>query len=655
MADEGITSKLGEAHVEVRAPTTHLQKDLQAAKQVTEAATGSMKKGFKDVDEQVTHATRALLGLRGTIGTIIAIPLLQQAVGLFRTMADQIEDIGIKAKTVGLTAEEFQKLTYAARQADLTTEELSTSLAFFAKGLGQAQAGVGPLVDTLKRIDPELAKQIKTAKSMREAIDIAADAMGSLASAEEQGAVSTTLFGRAGQGMLRVFGQGAKGLREAGDEASRLGQVLSDAQIDEGGKLSDAFTEAAAAIRNEFMKALVDLAPYIVKTIELVTGLVKIVSAIPYAIKGLNGLRIDSGIEDVSKQIQTLEGQLIDLQNTAQNGNAVSSFFAAGSIEKAAQELDILKNQFSTLQRQKAELQKPFTTEEVGGKPAEPEGRRLKPSVSDEDLKKLADERKKAQDDLKAFHVQYLQDTEQFTESVIAEQAKELEKFQEMLDKKLISEEQFHQVRAELAEVTSKKLREAWDKEFKDLLAAGQVVAGGLESAFATFVETGKFDVKEMVRSMLVDLAKLQFQKGVIQPLFGGGSTAGGGLLGSLFGSGFKFHSGGKVGSGGTPISVNPMLWAGAPRLHDGLMPDEYRAILQKGETVIPKGMSPGGGTTVQVINNTGAPVKEERSRQGDTEITRIIVGTVNEAMGSGRFDTTMRGRYGSRQQTRKT
>lgn len=51
-----------------------------------------------------------------------------------------------------------------------------------------------------------------------------------------------------------------------------------------------------------------------------------------------------------------------------------------------------------------------------------------------------------------------------------------------------------------------------------------------------------------------------------------------------------------------------------------------------------------GGGTIVQVINNTGAPVREERSRGPDgREIIRTIIG---EEIGSGRMDKPM-GRFG--------
>jgi hypothetical protein len=48
-------------------------------------------------------------------------------------------------------------------------------------------------------------------------------------------------------------------------------------------------------------------------------------------------------------------------------------------------------------------------------------------------------------------------------------------------------------------------------------------------------------------------------------------------------------HSGGIVGESNPSRMVAPSIFAMAPKFHDGLLPDEFPAILQKGEAVIPK------------------------------------------------------------------
>ncbi len=118
----------------------------------------------------------------------------------------------------------------------------------------------------------------------------------------------------------------------------------------------------------------------------------------------------------------------------------------------------------------------------------------------------------------------------------------------------------------------------------------GESLAGafnGAESAFRSFIETGKFDFKGLVRSILADLAVLSFKRAVLGPIanalsgiFGGGSVAAA-----------VSHAGGIVGLSGHSRQVPALAFAGAPRLHSGgwagLRPDEVPTILQRGERVL--------------------------------------------------------------------
>jgi len=174
----------------------------------------------------------------------------------------------------------------------------------------------------------------------------------------------------------------------------------------------------------------------------------------------------------------------------------------------------------------------------------------------------------------------------------------------------------------------------------------GETLTGafrGAESAFRSFVETGKFDFKSLVRSILADLAVLSFKRAVLGPLanalsgiFGGGSLAAA-----------VSHAGGIVGLSGHIRQVPAMAFAGAPRMHSGgtvgpvgswtgLRPDEVPTILQRGERVLSRrevasygrGGSIGAGVTVN-IDARGAQMGvaeqiDARLRAAIPEIARI-------------------------------
>lgn len=87
----------------------------------------------------------------------------------------------------------------------------------------------------------------------------------------------------------------------------------------------------------------------------------------------------------------------------------------------------------------------------------------------------------------------------------------------------------------------------------------------------------------------LLDIALNQ----IFASLFGGGGFGGGGggILGGLLGG--LFHSGGTVGSSVNGRRVNPAVFLGAQRMHQGgmagLAPDEVPIIAQRGELLIPR------------------------------------------------------------------
>jgi Prophage tail length tape measure protein len=93
----------------------------------------------------------------------------------------------------------------------------------------------------------------------------------------------------------------------------------------------------------------------------------------------------------------------------------------------------------------------------------------------------------------------------------------------------------------------------------------------------------------------LLSMALNTLFKEMFSAVFPGGTT----MSNPLSVLGIGLHSGGVVGQGGTRRSVPAMAFAGAPRLHNGLAGDEMPAILQRGETVLPKGYSAGGSTSI--------------------------------------------------------
>lgn len=167
---------------------------------------------------------------------------------------------------------------------------------------------------------------------------------------------------------------------------------------------------------------------------------------------------------------------------------------------------------------------------------------------------------------------------------------------------------------------------------YLDWNRVGQLFASGLTNAFDEFaqaVANGE-DVGEAARKaflkfasdFLRQIAQMIIQQAILNALrglgLGGAATGGGGgLLSSLF------HSGGVVGRGGTRRLVDPSVFIGAPRFHDGRMPGlrsgEVASILQKDEEVLSK-------DDPRNIRNGGAAAGGAGGRGGSAHVGDTVV-----------------------------
>ncbi|RBI69047.1 phage tail tape measure protein [Roseovarius sp. TE539] len=174
----------------------------------------------------------------------------------------------------------------------------------------------------------------------------------------------------------------------------------------------------------------------------------------------------------------------------------------------------------------------------------------------------------------------------------------------------------------------------------------GQSLVGAFrsaENAVARFVKTGKLDFRDLVTSLLADLAKLAARRFILGPIAGALSGALGGLggkAGGIFAD--VLHAGGRVGAAGPARRVPAMAFADAPRMHSGgmagLKPDEVPAILQRGERVLSRRETRaydgarGERDAAPIVNVTIQTRDAESFRQSRTQVASDIARAV--AMG---------------------
>jgi len=152
------------------------------------------------------------------------------------------------------------------------------------------------------------------------------------------------------------------------------------------------------------------------------------------------------------------------------------------------------------------------------------------------------------------------------------------------------------------------------------------------ENAVGEFVKTGKLDFRDLVTSMIADLAKLAARRFILGPIANALSGALGGA-GGIFAN--ILHAGGMVGSPGPGRMVPAIAFANAPRMHAGgwagIKPDEVPAILQRGERVLSRREAASyGRSSAPAVNVTIMARDAESFRQSRTQVASDIARAVS-------------------------
>ncbi len=244
-----------------------------------------------------------------------------------------------------------------------------------------------------------------------------------------------------------------------------------------------------------------------------------------------------------------------------------------------------------------------------------------KPASSSVDAA-LAREAEQAAEAIRNLQTRALEASGAYRMAVQLEYERDVAAFQDMLDRKVISQTQFDQARAALAEIAARDIAEATEREFESLRAATDAVSDAMSSAFDDFVQSGKFSFSSFASSVLADIARIALRMTVLEPLFGGGSSGGSGLIFSALSSAF----GGFRANGG-PVSPRKAYIVGerGPEL---MVPATAGRIIPN--AALPAGAGDGVSVSLTINAPNSTP---DAVRQLEARIPSLVLSGVREAL----------------------
>lgn len=218
------SQSLGTLTIDLQAKTANLQNDLGKAARITEQQMDKIQKS--------AAAAGAAIGA-AIVGGFVAV---EESV---RRSIDTMDEFSKASQKVGISTEEFSKLAYAAKLSDVSTEDLTTTLAKLSKNQVEAAKGTAAQAQAFAALGISVKNADGSLRSPAAVLGDLADLFQALPDGAGKTAIAIQLLGKSGANAIPLLNGGAESLRDLGDEAERFGVVI-DTQT---GKAAEEFND----------------------------------------------------------------------------------------------------------------------------------------------------------------------------------------------------------------------------------------------------------------------------------------------------------------------------------------------------------------------------------------------------------------------------
>jgi hypothetical protein len=195
-----------------------------------------------ELEKSVGRAQGVISGFAKTAAASLAGAL---SVGMFvsagRAALNFADDIGKMAQKVGMTTEALSKLTYAAKLSDVSMQELQIGVQQLSKNMEAGSEGLAALGISATDASGNL-------RSTAEVFADVAEAFANMEDGAGKTAIAMNIFGRSGAQLIPMLNSGRRGLNEMGDEAKRLGVVVSGDAAEAAEDFNDNLTRLQTAV-----------------------------------------------------------------------------------------------------------------------------------------------------------------------------------------------------------------------------------------------------------------------------------------------------------------------------------------------------------------------------------------------------------------------
>lgn len=340
--------------------TAQAERELDGLKESALAVGGGLNESSAAAG-MMEGATIALTGVVATASAGIAAWATAQLASALaiKDTADQIDKL---SQRMGESTESVSELRYAFDLNDASMEEMATLMKSLANKAQDAARGAGQASAAYKAMGISVTDTNGEMKTSRQLLEEVADKIASYRDGAAKAALVQDALGAGWVRMIPLLNQGSQGLREASEEAHKLGAIFDEELTKKSDALNDDLTRLKAAVEGVKISLGSDLIPSLADTAAEMVRLQKEGNGVLAILRGIAGigkipfdvilgpskadLSVDTQLKGMKSELAGLEANLKSPANAGLLGQMI--FGKKGEIE---QRMTVLKNQIGAMEK----------------------------------------------------------------------------------------------------------------------------------------------------------------------------------------------------------------------------------------------------------------------------------------------------------------
>lgn len=278
------------------------------------------EKGIKDITQQGANADKSLsskftsiAGNAVKMGTAFvgaASVVGGAAVALVTKVADSASAIDDSSQRVGMSAENYQKYAFAAKQSGLEISTLETLMKKQQTVFADATNGNKTAAKAYK----DLGIDIK-GLTAGDAFDKAIEALAGMDDVTQRNAIANDLFGKSYADLSPLLNEGKDGIQALKDEAVKMGAVMSNDSVKAGAKLGDSIDKIKDGFAGMVNNLVGSVLPVVQELMDIVIANMPMISNMIQSLAPVLSMVFTSLLPPLIELIQNILPVVIELIN----------------------------------------------------------------------------------------------------------------------------------------------------------------------------------------------------------------------------------------------------------------------------------------------------------------------------------------------------